>query len=173
MSKSAWFGIVAVLALVLAATGCSKKPPAGEIIPPPGSGERETTSAPTSEREVTPSGEGEEQVVEILLADAFFEYDKYRLTPEARERLASNAETLIRNPQKRILIEGHCDERGTREYNLALGDRRAAAVRDFLVSYGVDANRIETISYGKERPFTTGSNEAAWAQNRRAHFVIR
>ena len=77
------------------------------------------------------------------------------------------------NSGARVLIEGHCDERGTNEYNLALGDRRARAAMDFLVKYGVSASRIETISYGEERPFALGHDESAWWQNRRAHFVER
>ncbi len=73
----------------------------------------------------------------------------------------------------RVLIEGHCDERGTNEYNMALGDKRGRAAKEFLISYGIDAGRIELISYGEERPFAGGHNEVAWAQNRRAHFVIK
>ena len=173
MKRSVWFGIVVVLALALAGTGCSKKPAMGEIVPAPGTSvEPKAPAAPAVDRSAAGSAEGQ-LTPDLKLGDSFFEYDKYTLTPEARSILAADAEALMKKPETRILIEGHCDERGTTEYNLALGDKRANAVRDFLVNYGVDRNRIETISYGEERPFAQGTTEAAWAQNRRAHFVIR
>jgi peptidoglycan-associated lipoprotein len=108
-----------------------------------------------------------------VLEDAFFDFDKYNLRADALVTMQRNAETLVAHPGLRILIEGHCDERGTVEYNLALGDRRARSAKEFLVKYGVASGRIETISYGEERPFAYGHNEDAWAQNRRAHFVIK
>ncbi len=97
----------------------------------------------------------------------FFDVDKSDLTSEAQASLRAQAQWLTLYPAVTVQIEGHCDERGTREYNLALGERRAAAVRDYLVSLGVNAARVSTISYGKEKPAVVGSNEAAWAQNRR------
>jgi peptidoglycan-associated lipoprotein len=106
------------------------------------------------------------------LKHVFFATDSSDLSPEARELLAANAQWLKAHPTVRITIEGHADERNTDEYNLALGWRRANAVRSYLVSLGINAGRIDTISYGEERPFAPGSNEAAWAQNRRAHFVV-
>ena len=106
------------------------------------------------------------------LEDVFFETDRFDLTPEARGVLAKNSSWMIKYPTVMILVEGHCDERNTREYNLALGERRAAAVRDYLSSLGVAGSRIRTISYGEERPFAIGSTEEAWRLNRRAHFVI-
>ncbi len=106
------------------------------------------------------------------LTDAFFETDRYDLSSEAREHLAKNSTWLQDYPTVRVLIEGHCDNRNTRDYNLALGERRANAVRDYLVFLGIPANRVLTISYGEERPFATGNNESAWKLNRRAHFVI-
>ena len=106
------------------------------------------------------------------LDDVFFDTDRYDLKPEAREKLTANAAWLQKYPTISILVEGHCDERNTREYNLALGERRAAAVRDYLVFLGVPTQRIRTISYGEERPFSLGSGESAWELNRRAHFVI-
>lgn len=106
------------------------------------------------------------------LADVFFDTDKSDLTPEARDLLAANAEWLRQHPTVRILVEGHCDERHTAEYNLALGWRRANAVKSYLVALGVDGGRIDTISYGEERPFALGHDESAWRLNRRAHFVI-
>jgi peptidoglycan-associated lipoprotein len=103
---------------------------------------------------------------------AFFDFDKSDLRPEARRTIQLWSDFLKKYPNASVTIEGHCDERGTREYNIALGERRAAAARNFLVSLGIDAKRISTISYGKERPAVIGSNEAAWAQNRRAVLVI-
>ncbi|MGC6484477.1 MAG: peptidoglycan-associated lipoprotein Pal [Candidatus Puniceispirillales bacterium] len=102
-----------------------------------------------------------------------FDYDSSALSGDAKSTLAAQAAFLKQNPSVRITVEGHCDERGTREYNLALGERRASAARDYLVAQGVDAARIRTISYGKERPAVIGSNNTAWAQNRRAVSVIR
>jgi peptidoglycan-associated lipoprotein len=102
----------------------------------------------------------------------FFDFDKSVLKAEARATLERQAEWLKKYPDKIITIEGHADERGTREYNLALGERRATAAKDYLVALGVDTSRITTISYGKERPFAVGHNEAAWALNRRAVTVI-
>ena len=98
----------------------------------------------------------------------YFDYDQSTLTSEAQATLDRQAAFLKANPSVRIVIEGHCDERGTREYNLALGDRRASAARDYLVAKGVNASRLTTISYGKERPEIGGSNETSWALNRRA-----
>lgn len=106
------------------------------------------------------------------LVDAFFETDKADLREETRDTLAKNADWLRQHPTVNVLIEGHCDERNTAEYNLALGWRRANAAKEYIVSIGVAAERIATISYGEEKPFATGNNEGAWAQNRRAHFVV-
>jgi peptidoglycan-associated lipoprotein len=109
---------------------------------------------------------------ETGLSDCFFAYDDYSLTAEAKSILAADAKYLKANPALRVKIEGHCDERGTSEYNLGLGERRAASARGYLVSLGIDGSRLETISYGKERPFDPGHTEEAWAKNRRAHFVV-
>jgi peptidoglycan-associated lipoprotein len=103
--------------------------------------------------------------------DAFFDFNKADIRPDAREALTKDADFLRNYPQFRITIEGHCDERGSTEYNLALGDRRAGAVKQYLVSLGISADRISTVSFGKEKPFCTQSNEACWQQNRRGHFV--
>ncbi|MEA1938169.1 MAG: peptidoglycan-associated lipoprotein Pal [Pseudomonadota bacterium] len=115
-----------------------------------------------------------QEELEIKVGDrVFFDLDKYNLKSAARATLERQAVFLKKNKSMRVLIEGHCDERGTREYNLALGARRAAAARNYLVALGVAPERVTTISYGKERPVVLGSNEAAWAQNRRGVTVIR
>jgi len=106
------------------------------------------------------------------LEDVFFETNRSELTPEASEVLTKNAAWLQQHPTIAILIEGHCDERNTREYNLALGERRAGAVRDYLAFLGIPPERVKIISYGEERPFAIGGDESAWRLNRRAHFVI-
>ncbi|ABW68013.1 peptidoglycan-associated lipoprotein Pal [Desulfosudis oleivorans] len=102
-----------------------------------------------------------------------FDFDKSTLTPAAREILRTKATWLRDNSDAAVVVEGHCDERGTTEYNLALGDRRAKAAKDFLVDMGISASRLSTISYGEERPLDPRSNETAWAKNRRAQFVLR
>jgi peptidoglycan-associated lipoprotein len=107
------------------------------------------------------------------LADIHFEFDQFSLTDLARAILEGHAGWISAHPAAHLVIAGHCDERGTVEYNLALGDRRASAVREFLVSRGVASGQLTTVSYGKERPIDPGHNEEAWARNRRAHFVIR
>ncbi len=109
----------------------------------------------------------------VMKENIFFEYDQATLTPEAREILTTNGQWLRKNSDIAITIEGHCDERGTNDYNLALGDRRAERVKTFLVDLGIARSRLTTISYGEERPFDRGTGEGAWARNRRAHFLIR
>jgi peptidoglycan-associated lipoprotein len=106
------------------------------------------------------------------LDDVHFDYDSAELSPEARQALESNSEWLRANPSARIEIEGHCDSRGTAEYNLGLGARRAAAVRDYLASLGIPADRMTTISYGKELQLCQDETPACWADNRRAHFAV-
>ncbi len=107
------------------------------------------------------------------LKDVFFEYDKAVIDASQKTALDDNVRWLKANGTARILVEGHCDERGTAEYNLGLGDRRAKTVRDYLLTAGIAANRIGTISYGKERPFVLGHDESAWKQNRRVHFTLQ
>lgn len=111
--------------------------------------------------------------LEGALHPVFFAFDKFDLTQESRDTLTANARLLRDNPSFNVWIEGHCDERGTNEYNLALGDRRARAARDFLVAAGVGAGRMTVISYGEERPFAQGHDESAWSQNRRAGFKVK
>lgn len=102
--------------------------------------------------------------------DVFFDFDKYELRSDARAVLQANATLLKDKDNWTLVLEGHCDERGTTDYNMALGERRAAAVLDYLSDLGVTASKVKTVSYGEERPFSTGSTESAWAQNRRVHF---
>ena len=119
----------------------------------------------------TPGIEGE--VFESsLLKDNHFDFDKYDIRPKDVAILRENAALLKKYPKVKIQIEGHCDERGTVEYNLALGERRATSTKNYLVSLGISADRLSTISYGKERPLDPGHNEEAWTKNRRAHTVI-
>lgn len=117
---------------------------------------------------------GTQQDLVVNVGDrVFFGYDRFDLTPEGQHTLDLQAEWLRKYPNVRVTIEGHCDERGTREYNLALGDRRANSVKSYLVALGIDPSRIDTISYGKERPAVLGSNPAAWQQNRRSVTVVQ
>ena len=113
-----------------------------------------------------------EELFDKNVKDAYFDYDKADIRNDARDALSQTAQFLRSYPQLKVVIEGHCDERGSTEYNLALGDRRAAAAKQFLVSLGIPAERMETVSYGKEKPFCTASNEECYTQNRRAHFVM-
>ena len=112
-----------------------------------------------------------DETIEMLAVNVpdrvFFAYDSYSLTSSAQDTLSKQAKWLKANPSVTISVQGHADERGTREYNLALGDRRANAAKDYLMSQGISSNRLTTISYGKERPVKSGSNDTAWAQNRR------
>jgi peptidoglycan-associated lipoprotein len=107
-----------------------------------------------------------------LLKDIHFNYDKYDIRREDEGILKENAAFLKKDPKMKIQIEGHCDERGTIEYNLALGERRANSVKKYLVSLGINSDRISTISYGEEKPLDRGHHEQAWAKNRRAHFIV-
>jgi len=108
-----------------------------------------------------------------VLRDINFEFDQYALTDDAKATLDDLAQALKANPQFAVTIEGHADERGTVEYNLALGEQRAQAAKAYLVALGVDATRIDTISYGEQRPTDASHDELAWAVNRRAHFLVR
>jgi peptidoglycan-associated lipoprotein len=156
--------------------------PAPEVAPPPVSSDT-TVADPRDFVEDTPVEETFPADIEQLnryvhergyLRDAFFNYDEATLDSSAQAALTASANWLRgrEGSSYNLLVEGHCDERGTEQYNLALGDRRANAAREFLVAMGVDSRRIRTVSYGEERPFARGSNEAAWAQNRRAHLVL-
>jgi peptidoglycan-associated lipoprotein len=151
---------------VLALAACSKKPPA-ELPPAPGG---ETTAPSTGA--TTPTGPvkgSQEDFMASVSSDRiFFALNEYDVDAEDQATLQSQAAWLQQNPSVRVTIEGHADERGTRDYNIALGERRANAAKNYLASLGIDPSRITTVSYGKERPAALGSDEAAWAQNRRA-----
>lgn len=135
---------------------------------------------PITEEPITPLEATEPTVPDILkkekepiyLSTIYFDFDRSDLTREARAILAENARKLEENPELYIRIAGHCDERGTVEYNLALGERRALAARSYLLNYGIAAGRITVISYGKEKPLDTRNTAEAWARNRRAEFII-
>jgi len=113
-----------------------------------------------------------EATAEASLQDINFDYDKSNIRPDARVIMKANAEILLKNKTSDITLEGHCDERGTSEYNMALGERRAQEAKKYLVNLGVDAAKMKTISYGEERPLDPGQDEDAWAKNRRVHFVV-
>ncbi|MBI1210478.1 MAG: peptidoglycan-associated lipoprotein Pal [Alphaproteobacteria bacterium] len=116
---------------------------------------------------------GSQEDLKVNVGDTvYFDFDSHAIRADAQATLQKQAAWLQKYPQVRLVVEGHCDERGTREYNLALGDRRAYAVKEFLVSLGVDANRLTTKSYGKERPVCSESDEACWAQNRRGYSLV-
>jgi peptidoglycan-associated lipoprotein len=152
---------------IIALAACSKKPPA-ELPPAPGG--TGGTTAPTGP--ATPSGPvkgSQEDFIASVASDRiFFALDQFDVDAEDQATLQSQAAWLQQNPAVRVTIEGHADERGTRDYNIALGERRANAAKNYLASLGIDPGRITTVSYGKERPAALGSDEAAWAQNRRA-----
>lgn len=157
-------------AALIATAACSKKRP--EVLPPP------PGEAAPAYPDRPPQGDGvirgsAEDFKRSVTSDTInFGTDMYDIDGTARGILDSQADWLQRYPNVRITIEGHCDERGTREYNLALGDRRANSAKNYLVARGIAAARITTISYGKERPQALGSDEASWAQNRRAVTVV-
>ncbi|MGC2110414.1 MAG: peptidoglycan-associated lipoprotein Pal [Candidatus Korobacteraceae bacterium] len=119
------------------------------------------------------NNETQAQLFAQNVKDVFFEYDSYDVSQQYQQVLQADARFLQQHPNMKFTIEGHCDERGSTEYNLALGDNRANATKQALISLGISADRIRTISYGKEKPFCTESTEACWAQNRRAHFVYQ
>jgi peptidoglycan-associated lipoprotein len=132
---------------------------------------RVTVSAPAPTQPPATNATLEEMFLKEV-QDAYFDLDKADIRSDARSALAKTADFLRNYPQVKVVVEGHCDERGSTEYNLALGDRRAAAVKQYLVSLGIGADRMSTVSYGKEKPFCMDSNEGCWQQNRRGHFVM-
>jgi peptidoglycan-associated lipoprotein len=184
-----WLAWIVVPALLTFMYGCPKKKP--KTPPPDLNVETTTVPAPTPAATPAPTDvappptppvvdkredpllSADLQVVNEELRrrgfspDVYFDYDESTLSDDTRQKLSRNADLLKSQPQFSVTIEGHADSRGTNEYNLALGERRANAVKDYLAALGVPASRLSTISYGKERPVVLGSNEAAWAQNRR------
>lgn len=134
--------------------------------------EKVTEAQVGSNVESVGSKEMEIKAKEGKWADILFDFDKYDVKSQYKDELKSIADWMTAHPGAKLSVEGNTDERGTNEYNLALGDRRAKAVKDYLVSLGVPSSRIETLSYGEEKPLCTEHNEACWAKNRRAHFVI-
>ncbi|WP_027716025.1 peptidoglycan-associated lipoprotein Pal [Desulfuromonas sp. TF] len=188
MNKKSILQLVLLVTLAtLLAVGCAKKPapPVEEEAPMvtkmpeqevSGIQERELTEAEIREREAQARAAAEaaarEEAARTGIQRIFFDFDQYVLTSQARDILAGNAAYLKANPEVSVRIEGHCDERGSDEYNLALGERRAQSAQKYLISLGIDSSRLDVISYGEEKPLDPGNNEEAWAKNRRAEFVV-
>ena len=178
----------ALLISGLVIAGCHHAPPAAMVTPPrppavsaaparvpappPPPPRAAAAPAPLTEAELFRRKSLDELNAERPLTDVFFEYNQTALSDAARTELQRDAAWLAKWPQTKVAVDGHCDERGTAEYNLGLGDRRAAVVRDYLTTLGINASRIETRSLGKESPFCRGEGEACWSQNRRDHFLI-
>ena len=181
--------VMSLLLVVLIISGCAKQPAttAATAAPAPAPAPRAaapgpapTAAAPAQSGTATtaaPASTARPSLKEFTavaaLKDVFFEFDKYDIRGEDAKTLDANATWLKANAENLVLIEGHCDERGTNEYNLALGERRAKAAMNYLVSQGVQANRITIISYGEERPLCNEKNESCWSKNRRAHFLVK
>ncbi|HEX6164763.1 MAG TPA: peptidoglycan-associated lipoprotein Pal [Vicinamibacterales bacterium] len=180
--------LVILLTMVVAACNKGNKPPVARPMPPPdvtAGGAAETAPPPPPkpimEPAIVPPLPDEDAIGSKSLDDLnrdsplrplFFALDSSDVGAEGQQVLQANAAVLKKYPNMTITIEGHCDERGTAEYNLALGERRALAAKNYLVSLGISADKVKTVSYGKEFPFDPGHDDAAWANNRRAHFVI-
>jgi peptidoglycan-associated lipoprotein len=163
-----------ILLLVgLPLVGCAKKAPTPAQPPPTTTTQTPPTPAPTPAPTPTETTPTPTSVESADFSPAFFDLDSYSIRADARTALDKNAKILRDHSNVNVTIEGHCDERGTVEYNQALGEKRAMAARDYLVAAGIPASRLDVISYGKERPFATGHDEASWQQNRRANFVVR
>lgn len=164
------FGMLALMVAAVALTGCKKKPKAGA-----GAGGIDGVGGVMGS-DLYGEGLGlrSDNLTEIAsqFGVVYFDFDSAQVNPGERGKVEAVAEYLRRNTGVGVIVEGHCDERGSNEYNLALGERRALAVRAYLVSLGIDANRIQTKSYGEERPVALGHDEASWAQNRRAEFKL-
>ncbi|MCX7965251.1 MAG: peptidoglycan-associated lipoprotein Pal [Syntrophorhabdaceae bacterium] len=183
--KSKFFGLILMVLIVgiFLSYGCSQqvvkadveKPKAPEVqvvVPKTEEVKKEEPPPQVVEKEVPKAVPVAKPTPPPKLNDIFFDFDKYNIRPNDAETLKQNLDWFIANKGVRVRIEGHCDERGTVEYNLVLGQKRADATKNYLVNLGVDEKLLETVSYGKERPFDPGHNEEAWAKNRRAHFLI-
>jgi len=186
--------LVLVLSMLLT-TACAKRPALTEVAAPPPTGAAVTAPpapappvapppaapppvaaappAPSAPAPAPPRSAPAEFRPHPELGDVFFDFDRYAIKPDAARTLDASIAWLKANPSALVLIEGHCDERGTNAYNLVLGERRAKAAHEYLVSRGVAAARIETISYGEERPECTERSEKCWSRNRRAHFLTK
>jgi peptidoglycan-associated lipoprotein len=178
--------VLAALSLTLLSAGCAKKKPAQTTPPPPPPFEAPapTPTPPPPPPPVEPPKpapspfDGDLDAVnryvaeQGLLGDVYFDYDRDEIRDDARARLTRNADFMKLQPQFVFSLEGHCDERGTIGYNVALGDRRATSAKSYIATLGVADTRMQTVSYGKERPVCSESNDACWGRNRRVHFVI-
>jgi peptidoglycan-associated lipoprotein len=164
--------IIALTSAALALGACAPKAPDNLPPPPDGSAGSGSGGGGGSGAGLIVPGSQQDFIANISSDRIFFGFDQFNVDAEDQAVLRSQAAWLQRNPAVRILVEGHADERGTRDYNLALGERRANAAKNYLASLGIDPTRIDTISYGKERPDALGSNEEAWARNRRAVSVV-
>ena len=177
--------ILMVIGVLGLAAACAKTPATiGTSTPAPTGQVSSTTARPASETRTdaaratpTPRSDTRPQIQDFTatpdLKDIHFDFDKYDIRPDAAKVLDGNASWLKGNARQLVLVEGHCDERGTNEYNLALGERRAKATMNYLVSQGIDARRITIVSYGEERPQCREHSEACWAKNRRARFLVK
>lgn len=166
--------VLSVAVLSLLVVGCGKKPKVITEAMPPEAPRTEIVSetpAPPPAQPTSRLDYADLDPSEYGIEDIFFPYDVYALSEAAMTILEKNARIMQEHAAVNYLVEGHCDERGTVEYNMALGEKRAKAVRDYLVSLGVPASRLRVVTYGEERPFANGHDESAWAQNRRAHFA--
>jgi peptidoglycan-associated lipoprotein len=192
VTRAGHAAVMSLLLVGLIISGCAKRPattaataasapapraaapvPAPAAVAPAPSGGATTGAPATAAPASTARPSLKEFAAVAALKDVFFEFDKYDIRAEDAKTLDANATWLKANAENLVLIEGHCDERGTNEYNLALGERRAKAAMNYLVSQGVQANRITIISYGEERPVCNEKNESCWSKNRRAHFLVK
>ncbi len=168
-----FLGLMAVMVLCIGLTGCGDKKKDAAMM----NDGSNTTTQQTDGTQVATDGQyapgSQAQLVAEIGDRVYFGYDQYDLTPEARSTVERQAQWMKTYPNVNVMVEGHCDERGTREYNLALGEKRANAVRNYLISNGVPAGRVQSISYGKERPAIMGADETSWAQNRRGVLVVQ
>lgn len=178
MQKPRFIGLLSLLLASLVLAGCAST--STEPVPEPEPVEQPEPVQPAPQPEPEPEPADFDSAGNALGPDGrplsrtfYFDYDKAVLKPADLNALELHAQVLRRNPDRSIVLEGHCDERGTREYNLALGERRADSVRSFLLSAGVSGRQIETVSYGEEQPADPGHNESAWQRNRRAVMVYR
>jgi len=189
LTRAAHVTMMSLLLAGLMITGCARRPattaataatpspapraatpaPAPSPSAPASGGAAAAPAAPAQ----TPRPSPREFMAVAALKEVYFDFDKYDIRPEDAKTLDANAAWLKSNADNLVLIEGHCEERGTNEYNLALGERRAKATMNYLVSQGIQANRITIISYGEERPVCNEKTEACWAKNRRANFLVK